>query len=240
MGYLDMITKLGVGSAHPGGFEATLEQLRRFPLPEGCRLLEVGCGTGRTACHLAGLGFGITGMDLRPEMLVKARRRAEKEGLQVNFVQGDITALPFDDASFDVILAESVTNFAPIASALAEYNRVLAPGGLLYDREVIALKPIPEPSYETLLSFFGFGELLSAADWLELLKAKGFRGAEVWNASEFEHDLAEDQSRHPDELQMIDQDAFLDPLVWRTTLEHDELIQSNRGTLGYALFIGKK
>ncbi|MCZ8515570.1 methyltransferase domain-containing protein [Paenibacillus filicis] len=240
MNYLDMITKLGVGSAHPGGFEATLEQLRRFPLPQGCRVLEVGCGTGRTACHLAGLGYDITGMDLRPEMLAKARRRAEKEELTVNFVQGDITSMPFADESFDVVLAESVTNFASIAAALSEYSRVLAPGGVLYDREVMQLKPIPEPSYGALMSFFGFGGLLTADGWQEQLQANGFSEVQIWNPSEFGSNLTEDQTLHPDELQMIDRNAFLDPLVWQTTIEHDDLIQSNRGMLGYALFIGKK
>ncbi|UUZ83362.1 hypothetical protein LJK88_05535 [Paenibacillus sp. P26] len=42
MSYLDMVAKLGVGGAHPGGFEATLEQLQRFPIPPGSRVLDVG------------------------------------------------------------------------------------------------------------------------------------------------------------------------------------------------------
>lgn len=240
MSYLDMVAKLGVGSAHPGGFEATLEQLQRFPIPPGSRVLDVGCGTGRTACYLAGLGYEVTGVDLRPEMLAKARRRAEQEGRTVTFVEGDICALPFEPASFDIVLAESVTNFADIERAVAEYSRVLAPGGVLYDRELMALQPIPESTYGELLAFFGFGGILHVEQWPELMIRSGFDEAEVWNPAFFEGNPGEDQIKHPDHLQFIDQGAFLDPEVWRTNLEHDELIQQNRELLGYALFIGKK
>ncbi|UUZ83361.1 class I SAM-dependent methyltransferase [Paenibacillus sp. P26] len=127
------------------------------------------CGTGRTACYLAGLGYEVTGVDLRPEMLAKARRRAEQEGRTVTFVEGDICALPFEPASFDIVLAESVTNFADIERAVAEYSRVLAPGGVLYDRELMALQPIPESTYGEPLAFFGFGGILHVEQWPELM-----------------------------------------------------------------------
>lgn len=234
-----MLTRLGASSAHPGGFTATLEQLERFPLPAGCRVLEVGCGTGRTACYLAQQGYVVTGMDLRPEMLVKARRRAEREAVGVEFVQGDICALPFEDASFDIVLAESVTNFASIDVALGEYSRVLRSGGVLYDREAVLLGPIAEEAYAALLRFFGFGGLLAGDAWLEALKGAGFAG-EMWNRSAFEGNIADDQVRHPDPLQIIDPEAFMDPEIWRTTLEHDELLLDNKDALGFALFIGKK
>ncbi|TVY06880.1 class I SAM-dependent methyltransferase [Paenibacillus cremeus] len=240
MSYLDMLTRLGVGSAHPGGFSATLHQLQQFPLPEGSRILEVGCGTGRTACYLAKQGYTITGLDIREEMLVKARARAEKEGLAISFVQGSIDALPFADGSFDVILAESVTNFADIRATLREYSRVLSPGGALYDREVMLLQPMPEAEYEEIVRFFGFGGLLSDAEWPQALMAAGFARTETWNRSVFEEHLGEDQERNPDLLQVIDQGAILDSKVWRTSIEHDELIGRNRETLGYALFIAVK
>lgn len=234
-----MLTRLGAGSAHPGGFTATLEQLRRFPLPPGSRVLEVGCGTGRTSCHLAKEGHTVTGLDIRPEMLAKAGIRAENEGLQLDFVEGSITALPFGNDTFDIVLAESVTNFADIPSAIKEYHRVLKPGGVLYDREVVMSKSIPADVFTKLTTFFGFGGLLTEDAWTILL-GNSFSEIQVQDRSAFQEHMAADQSAHPDLHQIIDQQAIFDASIWRTSLEHDELILDNRDYISYALFIARK
>lgn len=236
---MDMLTLLGAGSAHPGGFAATLEQLRRFPLPPKSRVLEVGCGTGRTSCHLVKQGHTVTGLDIRPEMLAKARIRAENEGLQLDFVEGSITALPFDDDTFDIVLAESVTNFADIPSAIKEYHRVLKSGGVLYDREVIISESIPADVFTKLTAFFGFGGLLTEEAWIALL-LDHFSDSQVQDRSAFQEHMAADQSIHPDLHQIIDQQAILDAAIWRTSLEHDELILDNRDYISYALLIARK
>ncbi|WP_426451396.1 class I SAM-dependent methyltransferase [Paenibacillus sp. S-38] len=240
MDYLDMLTRLGASSAHPGGFSATLSQLQRFPLPGGSRVLEVGCGTGRTACHLAAAGLNVTGLDIRREMLAKAERRAELQGVQVKFVEGSITELPFEDGSFDVVLAESVTNFASIPDALREYSRVLAPGGLLYDREVILAGSLTPEAYEQLAGFFGFGGLLSDEAWKEELLRAGFMAAEVWDHLPFGRPPGEDLAEHPDPHQLMDQGAILDAAVWQTSLAHDELIEAHQTSLAHALFFARK
>ncbi|MGF7032971.1 SAM-dependent methyltransferase [Paenibacillus mucilaginosus] len=240
MDYLDMLTRLGASSAHPGGFSATLSQLRRFPLPSGSRVLEVGCGTGRTACHLAGLGMRVTGLDIRPEMLAKAVRRAELQGVQVHFAEGSITALPFEEGSFDVVLAESVTNFASIPDALREYCRVLAPGGLLYDRELILAGPIAREAYDQLAGFFGFGGLLDEEAWKEELLRAGFSAAESWDRLPFGRPPGDDLAEHPDPHQLMDQGAILDAAVWQTSLAHDELLEAHQASLAHALFLARK
>ncbi|WP_025849425.1 class I SAM-dependent methyltransferase [Paenibacillus ehimensis] len=240
MNYLDMLSRLGVGSAHPGGFSATLSQLSRFPLPAGSRVLEVGCGTGRTSCYLAKQGFDITGLDLRPDMLAKAKLRAETEQLDVRFVEGDITALPFEAATFDVVFAESVTNFADIGRALAEYGRVLRPGGILYDREVIATPSITEEAYREVTGFFQLNALLTEQKWIELLQASGFAETTVCDRSAFSEHVTDDQIAYPDMNQLMDPGALLDASVWQTSLAHDDLIAANRNYLEHALFIARK
>ncbi|MCZ8522567.1 MULTISPECIES: class I SAM-dependent methyltransferase [Paenibacillus] len=240
MDYLDMLTRLGVSSAHPGGFSATLSQLQRFPLPAGSRVLEVGCGTGRTACHLAALGMNVTGLDIRPEMLAKAGHRAAHQGVDVHFVAGSITELPFEEGSFDVILAESVTNFASIPEALREYNRVLSPGGLLYDRELILSAALPREAYEQLAGFFGFGGLLGEDGWREELRLAGFGAVQVWDRLPFGRPPGEDLTEHPDPHQLMDHGAILDAAVWQTSIAHDELIETHQAYLAHALFAARK
>src|SRR5690348_4805940 len=116
-----MLSQFGASSAHPGGFSATIEQLRRFDISKESNILEVGCGTGRTSCFLSQNGYHLTATDIDTDMLKKAKKRANAQGLLLHFVEADVCSLPFESNQFDVLLAESVTNFADIHTALSEY-----------------------------------------------------------------------------------------------------------------------
>ena len=108
MEYHEIIAALGEGSAHPGGFAGTMEFLAEAGVAPGMRVLEVGCGAGRTACALAAMGCDVTGVDRSEAMLANARRRAGLLRADVVFVRGDIRALPFDDGAFDLAYSSSV------------------------------------------------------------------------------------------------------------------------------------
>src|SRR5690606_25019011 len=123
-----MLARLGAGSAHPGGFMATLEQLSKYKLISNGKILEVGCGTGRTACYLADQGYEVVATDIDPDVLTKAKKRADAMGVTVEFLQADAHSLPFPDDTFDAILVESVTNFTQAKKSVSEYFRVLKPG----------------------------------------------------------------------------------------------------------------
>ncbi|MCA9878610.1 MAG: methyltransferase domain-containing protein [Thermomicrobiales bacterium] len=102
-------------------------------LPPQARVLDVGCGTGivaRTvAARLRGQG-AVTGLDLNPAMLAVARQAADAAGMAITWVQGDAQALPFPEASFDLVFCQQAIQFLPDrAAAVAEMHRVLAPGG---------------------------------------------------------------------------------------------------------------
>ncbi|HXV53991.1 MAG TPA: methyltransferase domain-containing protein [Solirubrobacterales bacterium] len=100
----------------------------------GQRILDVGCGPGFYAAELAaevGADGGVTGVDGSDAMLALARRR-NSEAANVEFVEGDATALPVADDSFDAALSVQVLEYvAEIPAALAEVRRVLRPGGRL-------------------------------------------------------------------------------------------------------------
>jgi len=100
--------------------------------PAGLRILDAGCGDGVLATALAEHGADVTGIDADPRMLAAARARAETRILPIAFADGDIGALPFPDASFDVVVAVTVLCFVPDTQhAVREMTRVLRPGGRL-------------------------------------------------------------------------------------------------------------
>jgi|CXWL01.1.fsa_nt_gi SAM-dependent methyltransferase len=92
------------------------------------KILECGCGAGRVVRHLHGAGFDITGLEYDGEILRKLKTAAP----ELNLVEGDATALPFPDASFDVVLCFGVVGTLEqgIDTAIAEIHRVLRPGGV--------------------------------------------------------------------------------------------------------------
>ena len=98
----------------------------------GATVLDVACGTGNVAIPAALSGGRVTGVDLTPEHFLAARARAAAAGVDVDWVEGDVEALPFEDDTFDIVLSAFGSMFAPRhAVAAAELARVLRPGGRL-------------------------------------------------------------------------------------------------------------
>jgi SAM-dependent methyltransferase len=237
MEYLEMLAKLGVGDAHPGGFDATLELLRAFPIPEGTRILEVGCGTGLTACYLASLGYHVTAVDVREDMIRKAKLRAEGGSFDLQIVQADARALPFAMGEFDVVLAESVTIFTDAPLALKEYRRVLSNKGMLYDREIVAMRDLSLDVKQSLRRLYGFDRLFCPEEWKELLTEAGFDRAEPWKLTPFPSIDHQSSSGVPD-LEFADEDALFRDDLWETVYEYAELHRQFGKYFGYAVMIG--
>ena len=101
--------------------------------PEGARVLEVGCGPGHLSIRLARQdGLDVTGLDLDPAMIERARANADRPGddRRPSFFIGDVASLAFPDGSFDLVVSTlSMHHWADPAAGLAEIGRVLCPGG---------------------------------------------------------------------------------------------------------------
>lgn len=96
----------------------------------GVRLLDVACGTGNVAVPAALAGASVTGLDLTPDLLARARARAAEEDVSVDWVEGDAEQLPFADDAFDVVTSSFGVIFAPRQQlAASELLRVARPGG---------------------------------------------------------------------------------------------------------------
>jgi ubiquinone/menaquinone biosynthesis C-methylase UbiE len=102
---------------------------------EGDRVLDVACGTGpvaRYAAPLVGPTGRAIGLDLNVDMLAIARAMPQREGVAIEWQEGNATALPFPDASFDRVCCQQGLQFFPDRpAALQEMCRVLVPGGRL-------------------------------------------------------------------------------------------------------------
>jgi len=100
----------------------------------GSRLLNIGCGAGREALALMGMGFDVTGTDLQPRMVERAIQNAKDNHLEPKFCVMDACALKFPDDSFEnaVMVGSIITHIPKKANriqALREAKRVLKPGG---------------------------------------------------------------------------------------------------------------
>ena len=96
----------------------------------GTRVLDVAAGTGNASIPAALAGAHVTASDLTPELLDAGRARAAAAGVELEWVQADAERLPFDDASFDVVMSAIGVMFAPHHQLAAdELVRVVKPGG---------------------------------------------------------------------------------------------------------------
>jgi SAM-dependent methyltransferase len=115
-----------------GPFRARIAADVAAVAPEGARVLEVGCGPGHLSTQMAHHGFDVTGLDLDPAMIARARantdRAGNRGGRRPSFLVGDVAALAFPDRSFDLVVSTlSMHHWADPAAGLAEIGRVLRP-----------------------------------------------------------------------------------------------------------------
>ncbi|MGW4998153.1 GNAT family N-acetyltransferase [Streptomyces hydrogenans] len=132
------------------GSDATTRRLLALAgrLPERPRVLDLGCGPGRSALLLAAeANAEVTAVDTHEPFLDELRAAAAARGLggAVRPVLGDMGALPFPDGSFDLVWAESSVFVIGFDRALAEWRRLLAPGGTLVLTECVWTTPSPAP-----------------------------------------------------------------------------------------------
>lgn len=108
------------------------EFYERLTIAPGCQLLDVACGSGQLALMAAKDGVEVTGVDIANNLVERARARAQAEGLSARFEEADAESLPFDDASFDVVVSLIGAMFAPRPQLVAqELLRVCMPGGTI-------------------------------------------------------------------------------------------------------------
>ncbi len=115
-------------------------------LERGERVLDLGSGGG-IDCFLAAQQVGqeghVTGLDMTPDMLALARQNQANLGVtNVEFIQGELEAIPLPDASVDVVISNCVVCLSPDKDAVFQQSfRVLTPGGRIHLSDMMALSP---------------------------------------------------------------------------------------------------
>jgi SAM-dependent methyltransferase len=143
------------------------------------QVLDLGCGAGHTALAVAPHAGAVVAVDLTPEMLAVAAELAEARGItNITFRSADVGALPFDDATFDLITSRvSAHHYADPVVALREAERVLRPGGTILLIDTVA------PEDPALDTFYNAVELLRdrshvrncrVSEWKRMLAGAGF------------------------------------------------------------------
>lgn len=98
----------------------------------GQKILDVACGNGNLSFPAAQAGAVVTGVDIAPNLILQAKQRAENEGLNITFEEGDAERLPYSDASFEIAVSMFGAMFAPRPElVVSELLRVTASGGTL-------------------------------------------------------------------------------------------------------------
>jgi demethylmenaquinone methyltransferase / 2-methoxy-6-polyprenyl-1,4-benzoquinol methylase len=111
---------------------------------QGDRVLDACCGTGDLAVADVRAGGKVTGLDFSPRMLDRARRKSA----EVTWIEGDMLALPFEDASFEAAtVGFGVRNVADLEHGLSELSRVVAPGGRVGILEITTPTGLLAPFY---------------------------------------------------------------------------------------------
>ena len=106
--------------------------IESLDLKPGMKVLDVACGTGNLALPAARKGAIVTGVDIAPNLVEQARENAKREGLNIQFEEGDAEAMTYDDASFDAVVTMFGAMFAPRPDVTAaELKRVCRPGGFI-------------------------------------------------------------------------------------------------------------
>ena len=184
LSYFQLQAYMGT-TKHMGGLESTRELIARCGIDQGTYVLDVGCGAGATASYLASTcGCRVVGVDVMEEMVDLARARAAREGVgdRVSFRVADARWLPFDDASFDVVLCESVATFvAEKEQVIGELARVVREGGCVGLNEEVWLpatggSPPPE-ALDFAREYWEIeGAILTAEEWGALMQGAGLEG----------------------------------------------------------------
>lgn len=171
----DLWEEFGI-TEHLGGVRSTKSLLDMCQISPGDQVLDLGCGTGYTACLLTRLyGVRVIGLDINERSVSEAKDRVKRESLEDNITigQADAHHLPFSHHTFDKILVESVMIFCLPYRITQEIFRILKPGGMLCANEITLLETSTAELNELLKTTIGI-QAFDEQKWQQIFEEAGF------------------------------------------------------------------
>ncbi len=229
--YLDFLSLLGIGGAHPGGLPLTKYILSKENIDETMSVLDAGCGTGQTSAFIAEqYRCNVTSLDYNNVMLDKARKRFSLLQLPINLKYGSLENLPFDDGTFDLVLSESVTSFTNAALTIPEFKRVLKPNGVLIAIEMVLEKRLSDDELEPIIDFYGVHRLITESEWYNYFQKSNFR--EI-NVEKFRIGMVENNDEYDPEFSPSEN---LDQKLFEIIFKHEHFNNKYKDILGFRIF----
>jgi arsenite methyltransferase len=177
---LDRVPAAALASFAGVGYHLDLARLE-----PGDEVLDLGSGSGSDvfcAAVLVGEGGRVVGIDFTDEQVAKARKLRDEHGFpQVEFEQGRIEKLPFDDSSFDAVISNGVINLSLVKNVVfEEAARVLRPGGRLAVADIVSARALKERTRRNVdLWAACVGGAIPRTSYVEAIEATGLRVREV-------------------------------------------------------------
>ncbi|WP_430510886.1 class I SAM-dependent methyltransferase [Gottfriedia solisilvae] len=231
--YIDLIATLGIEDAHPGGFDLTKEMVKFLPIKSNSSVLEVGCGSGKTAQYLyEKYKCSIDTIDINDRMLINAKKRFNKKKIPINLFQASAEKLPFQENVYDFIISESVTSFTNVDKSLSEYARVLKEGGYLLAIEMTTEKLLTVREQKDIQDVYGISKTRTVKEWENSLVRAGFseykiiRGETIVNTSTKPMSSLPFDKLPPDGIELLH--------------KFQKLILRYKDVLGYRVFLCRK
>ena len=184
----NFLARLGKTRLRPGGRKATEWLIASGDFNKDKKILEVACNMCTTAIGLAQkFDCKIEGVDLDEAALEKARANIAMHGLQdkIHVQRANAMVLPFEDESFDIVINEAMLTMLPVQAkmkAVAEYFRVLKPGGFLLTHDVMLTTEDSEAVLQQLREAINITVTpLTKQGWKNVFLDSGFRNVETYN-----------------------------------------------------------
>lgn len=237
MNYHDVLARMGVIHAHPGGKDVTDIWMNAISLPDRASVLDVGCGNGATACTIAKRwNCQVTAIDIRPRMVENTKKRAIREGVNLRSVQASAESIPIAESTFDLVVCESVLVFVRTEKALLECNRVLKPNGQLIDVEMMTLKPVTKAWREEVKQVYGAVHVPDLSGWKKTYTACRFVPRVIRSGPITSLTISENQH----DVHTGGMNAFSDPRVLQMVEANGRWLEANQDLMGYGVFLLQK